>query len=499
MRRLEQLLERSAAAAPEAVAVHCPHAGPVRYRELDELARRTAGFLSRHGVGNGARVGVLLPKSALGVAAMQGALRVGAAYVPIDPLSPLARTATIVRNAELSALIGASARLAELETAGALPRVSLRFAELGALASPELEPFAAAAPAEPAVGSDALAYVLYTSGSTGLPKGVCISHANALAFIEWAAALLEPRPDDVFGNHAPFHFDLSVLDLYVAFGAGASVALAPETAALAPSRLVDLIVERGVSIWYSVPSALCMMLRSGGLLERGPLPLRAVCFAGEPFPPRELAALRRGLPAVRLVNLYGPTETNVCTYYEVPAEVRPDAPVPIGVAASGDSVWAEKEDGTPAAPGEVGELLVLGPSVMLGYFGEEPRRGGEPYRTGDLVRVREDAGFDFIGRRDQQVKLRGHRIELGEVETALLAHPDVEEVAVTVVGSGLDAKLVAAAVARAERQVPLLELKATCAARVPRAMIIERVVWLEALPRTPTGKLDRIALADACR
>src|SRR5262249_2496361 len=153
------------------------------------------------------------------------------------------------------------------------------------------------------------------------------------------------------------------------------------------------------------------------------------------FPPRELAELRRQTPGVRLLNFYGPTETNVCTYYELPPELAPDGELPIGSAASGNVVWAEKDDGTHAEPGETGELVVTGPTVMLGYFGELPHPRGAPYRTGDLVRVRADGAFQFLGRRDQLVKLHGYRVELGEVEAALRRHPELGEVAVTVSGS----------------------------------------------------------------
>jgi clorobiocin biosynthesis protein CloN4 len=189
----------------------------------------------------------------------------------------------------------------------------------------------------------------------------------------------------------------------------------------------------------------------------------------------------------------------VVTCYAVPEQVPDDVPIPIGTAASGAVVWAEKENASRALPGEVGELLVAGPTVMLGYWGHPPHPRGAPYRTGDLVRVRSDGGFEYLGRRDGMVKLKGHRVELGEVETALARHPDIAEVAATVVGSGLDARLIAAAVARGERRVPLIELKTLCSKRLPRYMIIDRVVWLDALPRTSNGKLDRRAISVACQ
>jgi acyl-coenzyme A synthetase/AMP-(fatty) acid ligase len=194
-----------------------------------------------------------------------------------------------------------------------------------------------------------------------------------------------------------------------------------------------------------------------------------------------------------MFNWYGPTETNVCTGYEV-AEIAPDrsVPVPIGQAASGDQVWAVKEDGSEAGIGEEGELVVFGPSVSLGYWGRGPQ-GDRPYRTGDIVR-RESAGdYVYVGRRDHMVKIRGHRVELGEVEAALLTHPQLEDAAVAPVGSGIEARLVGFVTARSEPP-SLLEIKRHCAERLPRHMIVDRAIFLEELPRTRNGKLDRLAL-----
>jgi amino acid adenylation domain-containing protein len=339
---------------------------------------------------------------------------------------------------------------------------------------------------------DDLAYILYTSGSTGTPKGVCISHRNAMAFVDWAAREVGVRPDDHLSNHAPFHFDLSVFDLYAAFRCGARVAIVPEQHAYVPRALVEFIVRERISVWYAVPSALILMVDRGGLLAHPKLPLRAVVFAGEPYPIRQLRRLREGLPEVRLFNWYGPTETNVCTGYEV-GEIESDrtAPVPIGHAASGDRVWAVREDGSEAGIGEEGELVVSGPTVSLGYWGRAPQ-GDEPYRTGDLVRLQDDGEYVYMGRRDHMVKIRGHRVELGEIEAALLTHPDVTEAAVVAVGSGIEARLVA--FLAGDRDPALLEVKRHCAERLPRHMIVDSVVFLEELPRTRNGKLDRLAL-----
>lgn len=481
---LHDLMARSAARTPGAVAVAGP-CGPVTYRELDDRASALAATLTGREVGRGDRVLIWGPKSAAAIAAMQGVLRVGAAYVPADPLTPPERIALIARE---------SAARAVCAPAGLLARIPDPLRDRLVCVDPEDPPARPRTPAYAQVDPDDLAYILYTSGSTGTPKGVCISHRNALAFVEWAVAELDPGPGDRFANHASFSFDLSVLDLYAAFAAGAAVCPVPTEFAYAPKRLVEFLHEERISFWYSVPSVLILMQRDGGLLDRpAPGTLRALLFAGEPFPIRHVRRLAEWSDA-RLLNLYGPTETNVCTYHEVrPADLRRDVPVPIGRACSGDRVWARRPDGTAAAPGEEGELVVSGPTVFLGYWGR-PRQE-DPYETGDRVRVRPDGSFDYLGRGDGMVKVRGHRIELGEVTAALLAHPDVAEAAVTAVGEGLDRRLAAFVIRAPGSAFGNVELRRHLAGRLPPHMIPDDVRFVGELPRTARGKLDVAALS----
>jgi amino acid adenylation domain-containing protein len=364
----------------------------------------------------------------------------------------------------------------------------------GALTFTDVERFSDAPVSTSTRADSDLAYILYTSGSTGKPKGVCISHRNALAFIEWARTTVGARAGDRFASHAPFHFDLSVFDLYVSFACGGTTCIIPEGAAYAPQLLVEFIREEQITIWYSVPTALTLMLEHGELLDLEPLPMRAVIFAGEPFPIKPLRRIRERWPELRLFNFYGPTETNVCTAYEV-GTIDPERihPVPIGTASSGDCVWAVKEDGTHAGVGEEGELLVSGPTVMVGYWGEAPHDG--PYRTGDIVRLLPDGNYEYIGRRDHMVKVRGYRIEMGDIEAALLAHPGLRAAAVVVSGESIKTRIVAFAVASGASRPTVLQLKRHCADRLPRYMIIDDVRYVEALPRTANGKIDRLALS----
>jgi amino acid adenylation domain-containing protein len=530
MRSLADVFASGLARSPDGPAVREP-GREVSYRELDALIERLVASLVELGVGRGERVAVWLPKSIEAIAAMQAAVRVGAAYVPVDPLSPPERMRRVLGDCQASACVS-SAEGIERALAGELPGLSLVTLtssggwevrrgvdpeEVRAM-SPEAwrageraagvetarrgadwggvheVPGAVGTLADPGfAGEDELAYILYTSGSTGTPKGVCISHRNALAFVEWAHAELAPHAEDRFANHAPLHFDLSVLDLYVAFLAGACVCLIPETISFIPARLVELVRTERITIWYSVPSALMLMERAG-LLEDPPPGLRAVLFAGEPFPIEPLRRLRAALPQARLLNLYGPTETNVCTWYEVgEIDEHAERPVPIGRACSGDRVWVEDRDGFPVPVGGSGELVVEGPTVMLGYWGAPRQRG--PYRTGDIAERISPEEYRYVGRRDAMVKVRGHRVELGEVEAALVVHEEILEVAVVVLGTGLDSRLVAAVVASADAAPGLLEIKRWCAERLPRYMIVHELYVLAELPRSRNGKLDRRALA----
>nr|ABO15844.1 amino acid adenyltransferase [Wenjunlia vitaminophila] len=459
--------------------------GPTTYRDLDRLADQYAAALLGRGVAPGDRVVIWSHKCTEAVAVMQAALRVGAIYIPVTGSNPPARLTKIVANAEPALVVADEDAAFRAHKAGwdRAPLLSLdelrRKASEGARPKPyENQP-------------DEPAYILYTSGSTGDPKGVCISHRNSLAFVEWAAAEVAVGPQDRLSNHAPFNFDLSVFDLYAAFRAGASVHLVPQEMAYAPEQLVQFMRDRGITVWYSVPSALSLMIREGGLLD-GPVPpaLRACIFAGEPFAVHHVHALRKGWPQVRLLNWYGPTETNVCTWYEVTdADLERDRPVPIGRACSGDTVMLDPDNG------DEGEVVVSGPTVMLGYWGKEPHRG--PYRTGDMARRNSDGDLEYSGRRDHMVKVRGHRIELGEIEAAIASLDSVSDVSVLVVGSGLEAQLHAAVVSSQANRPSLLTVKRACAERLPTYMIIDKLHILDDLPRTANGKTDRARLTAA--
>ncbi|WP_025131879.1 L-proline--[L-prolyl-carrier protein] ligase [Pseudomonas sp. PH1b] len=493
MTLIHERVMRSAARYPQQMAVVDEQQG-LSYAALERRTAEFAAMLCALDVRQGQRILLWAHKSVDLVALMQAALRLGVVYVPVDPLSPVSRLEKIARDCQGVLIICTAAHLEEI-AGGELAQArcvvlddptSARYwrsidTRSSVMAKVEIQP-------------DDLAYILYTSGSTGTPKGVSLSHGNALAFVDWACERYGFKANERFANHAPFHFDLSVLDLYCALNVGATVHLVPEAMAFSPRLLTDFIGSHEITVWYSVPSVLMMMMQDGGLLTDLQGTLRVLLFAGEPFPIKHLRELRAAYPEVRLANLFGPTETNVCTAFEVDA-IDPQRllPVPIGTAASGNQVWAQKPDGSRCAPGEEGELVVQGPTVMLGYFALPEQQG--PYKTGDMVRQLADGNYEYLGRRDDMLKVRGNRIERGEVEAALLAHPQVSEAAVLVIGEGMNAQLWGALVPQAGASLSIIDLKRHCAQCLPRYMIIDKMLCLEALPRNANGKVDRFALA----
>jgi amino acid adenylation domain-containing protein len=507
---LQQLLTASAERCPEAPAVRA-RGRSLGYGELEARSSQLAHLLRERGVVPGDRVGLYFPKAVESVVAMLGVLKAGAAYVPLDPHAPVARVAGIAADCGLRALVTTAERLAALPPAplACAVLVSGQAEAAHQVEWPALAAYPATAPPAAAIETD-LAYVLYTSGSTGRPKGVMLTHRNALTFVDWCAATFGVGADDRLANHAPLHFDLSVFDVYNALAAGACVTLIHEEVALFPQRLAALVEAERFTVWYSVPSALVYLLQHGDLGARDLDRLRLVLFAGEVFPMKYLRQLADLLPRAELYNLYGPTETNVCTYHRVDrARLAGQERLPIGRACANTDTLVLDADGRRVGPGETGELYVRGPSVTPGYWGDtdktaralvanplQPWLGERLYRTGDLVTLDADGEYQFLGRRDSQVKSRGYRIELGDVEAALYAHPDVLEAAVIAVpDEEIGSRLRAFVAPPPGRTLTPAALQAHCARLVPRYMVPEAIEVRPSLPRTSTGKTDRTRLA----
>ncbi len=507
---LHQLLVRSAQKYPGRIAVEETDDGAITYQDLDQLSNQLRDRLTQLGVRPGDRVGIYLRKSIDAVTSIFGILKAGAAYVPVDPGAPPALNAYIFGDCTVKAIILEKRfveKLSEEFASGDAipPLVVLEGAGGGSYLKSALETADIDIPIQP-VGTepspDDLAYILYTSGSTGKPKGVMLSHENAISFIDWCSEVFEPNEIDRFSSHAPFHFDLSILDIYVAIKHGATLVLVDEAVGKDPLRLAPWISNKRISVWYSTPSILSFLAQYGRLEDYEFTDLRFVLFAGEVFPIKHLRMLKDLLPKPRYLNLYGPTETNVCTYFEIPAAIPMDQakPFPIGVACSHYRIRIVDEEGQDVERGQTGELIAAGRGVMQGYWNLPDRTanaflvdsyGERWYKTGDVVVQDDEGNYIYLSRRDRMVKKRGYRVELGEIEAGLYKHPDVKEAGVIAFSNDENGVQIKAFLSFKEGQSPSrIELKRFCSENLPNYMIPDFFTFMDSLPKTSTDKLD---------
>lgn len=493
------------------VAVREVSGAAITYRDLDRLSDRLRDRLAGLGVVRGDRVGIYLHKSIDSVASILGVLKCGAAYVPVDPTAPASRNAFIFHDCSVSAVVTevslAGALAKEMGELGASPPVLALEGTGGGMplrALLDREDASAPAPASANAASelDDLAYILYTSGSTGRPKGVMLSHRNAQRFVDWCSGTFAPTAADRFSSHAPFHFDLSILDIYTPLRHGAELVLVPEAAGKDPLALAGIIAEHRLTVWYSTPSILGLLAQYGKMEGRDYSSLRLVLFAGEVFPVSHLRTLKRLLPHPRYFNLYGPTETNVCTFYELPPAVEDDRtePYPIGAVCAHYRGAVVDGDGNEVEKRSEGELLIQGDGVMRGYWNlpEQNERAfvdlagrGRWYRTGDLVAELPGGDLAFIGRKDRMVKKRGYRVELGEIEACLYRHANVREAAAVALPDETDGvKIVAHLATRDGKRISLIEIKQFCSRHLPLYFIPDLFEFYPALPKTSTDKID---------
>ncbi|HEX6733656.1 MAG TPA: amino acid adenylation domain-containing protein [Azonexus sp.] len=493
-----ELFEQQAARTPDAVAL--VHAGQaMRYRELNARANQVARHLWRRGAGPESLVGVCLNRSPDLLVALLGVWKAGAAYVPLDPGDPPERLAFMVRDAELRLMLS-ERRCRGLFAPGTVETLCLD-ADWPTIAQERSGNLAAA------VTPANLAYVMYTSGSTGQPKGAMIVHGGLVNYLCWAIGAYGLEADAAVVVHSSVAFDLTVTSLYPPLLVGGQVELLGEDDG-ARHLVAALRQGKGRSLLKITPAHLDLLAQQLGPAEMAQV-ARTVVIGGEQLFAERLRPWRRHAPHARLINEYGPTETVVgCCTYELRADDPDSGPVPIGRPIANTRLYVLDPAFHPLPPGVTGELYIGGIGVARGYLNRpeltRERFVADPfsshpdarlYRTGDLARYRADGILEYVGRADDQVKLLGFRIEPGEIEAHLAAHPDVAACAVAVRESaGGERRLIAYVVPRRPAEPGAGQLRDFLARHVPHYMLPARFVTLPQLPLTRNGKIDRNAL-----
>jgi amino acid adenylation domain-containing protein len=473
-------------------AMHTPHAAAVveddRIMSFSELFQQAASLALRfveHGIQKQDRIALVLPKNTDAIIAVFASLLAGAVYVPIHPRWPKDRIDSVLAECAARLVIEGDnqpPRITDCQTGVNIPW-ALEPIETNGLDS------------LPTLNARDPAFILFTSGSTGQPKGVVLSHRAVSAFVKWTASEFQIASGDRIACPSPLGFDLSTFDIFNMALSGATCVLAPDSIVWMPRFLAQFVREARITCWYSVPSILTGMLHVGHFAEHEYPDLRLILFAGEVFPGPDVALLQAAVTKAICANLYGPTETNVVTWYRVPHGFDGSQPLPIGHPCP----YA-----TLAVDGVSGELLAGGDSLMNGYWNrpEDSERsfitlqGKRYYRTGDRVSLAADGSYLFSGRFDRQVKRRGFRIELGEIEAALVRHEDILEAAVVAVEDGPIGTVITAFVRLSSvGAVTLAEAKAHCGRILPPYMLPNHILFVDTIPRGSRGKTDYIVLS----
>lgn len=514
---LQDRITRRTERNPDATAV-VMNRERMSYSQLEELSNQLARLLRAGGCQKGDRVCLLTPKSPMAIVGMLGVAKAGGIYVPLDTASPAPRLARIVESCQPRWVLGVEAVTPLLEellaeeqfrrsllvgwldrkpAGGNNFRIEFLLEDLAQVEATRLES---------RTYTDDPLYILFTSGSTGTPKGVPITQSNVIHFIDWAQRYFGIDSSDRLSGHSPFHFDLSVFDIYGALTAGAELHLVPSELNLLPTKLADFIRESGLTQWFSVPSVLSYMAKFDAVRFDDFPTLKRLLWCGEVLPTPVLIYWMKRLPKVTFTNLYGPTETTIASsYYTIPQCPQDEkAPIPIGVGCEGEELLVLDEEFRSLPPGQVGDLYIRGVGLSPGYWRDQEKTervflpnpsnpSDRLYRTGDLASVGEDGLIYFHGREDSQIKSRGYRIELGEIETALNALEGLRECAVVAINSnGFEGTAICCAYVEGNKgQLTPAILRHKLTKLLPSYMLPSRWMAVDKLPKNPNGKIDR--------
>lgn len=495
MKTITDYLEETARNYPDKTAF-TDEKREITFQEVREEAQKVAvSLISMHLFKK--PVVIFMDKSVECINAFLGVAYSGNFYTVIDIHMPPARVEKILNTLQPEVLITDEAHYSEAaKTAG-----NIKILRYEQMMSNTVDGKLLLETAEHIVQTDIL-YVLFTSGSTGIPKGVIISHEAVIAYLEWGAETFHLDETAVFANQTPFYFVMSGFDIYQTIRNGGTMHIIPKNLFMFPLKLLEFLRDRKTNILYWVPSVLCFVANFNALPKLHLDGLKAVMFGGEVMPSKQLNMWRKEYPDVQFVNQYGPTEmTDICTYYIVDREIADNESLPIGIPCSHMDILLLDENDKPAKPGEIGELCGRGPSLAYGYYNDSDKTASafvqnplntsypeKIYRTGDLVRLNERGELIYVSRKDFQIKHMGHRIELGEIETAVSALEGVESNCCLYAGEKQG--IVLFYTGSLDGNEILRQLKSS----LPNYMLPNRRIQLEQMPLNLNGKIDRAQL-----
>jgi len=510
MHSLSQFFSDLASKYPERNALMFPDGVNVSYAELNELSNKIANFLISKGVKRQDVVAILNDKTKVSYALMIACVKIGAIYTNLDPKSPIERLARMMSIASPSLIFYFDTISDETKTVCESNAKSWNYSNDDFLKL--IETYDSRLDTNGLnIPGNVPAYIMFTSGSTGFPKGVVISHQNVLNFIEWSKSVYETTVNDVFTNINPMHFDNSVFDFYASLFTGASMIPITEELTRNPRKLIEGLNKVEPTIWFSVPSMLVFALNMRAIRESDLPTLRVVTFGGEGFPKnqlRKLWALWGG--RVRFVNVYGPTEcTCICSSYDVTeSDMRTDELLPLGFMAPNFYGLVMNPEGIQQDFDEIGELYIGGPNLGIGYYNNLEKTKevfiSNPlnnkfeetvYKSGDLVQLDSKTNmFVFAGRKDNQIKRMGYRIELEEIENAFNSIESIKECAVVFMDNEKYASKIIACLNTEEQEDA--EIIKVLKNYLPSYMLPDMFFYYASLPKNQNGKIDRLKLKE---
>lgn len=506
-----QIIENSAKRFPKRDAFRCGN-DSINYEDLNQKTSQLAQFFIENGIKKGDRVGIYLNRCLDTALAIYGVMKAGAIYVPIDTTAPIERVHFVIKDCGIQFLISNKTQKRKLQQ---IINGEVQLKNIVGLSADWEVPttswetiFSKNKTFTPIriLESDP-AYIIYTSGSTGIPKGILHTHHSGLAYAKLTADLYQLNEHDRIANHAPLHFDISTLGFFTSPLVGATTVIIPEAYTRLPASLAMLMEKEKLTVWYSVPLALVQVLQQGVIEQKDFSTLRWILYGGEPFPLKYLKAWMNILPQATFSNVYGPAEVNQCTYYNFQKLSAEEESVPLGQVWGNSDFLILDENENSTTEGEIGELLIRSATRMAGYWNQPEltersyfKRKTETgideifYRTGDLVSLRKDGNLMFQGRKDRQIKIRGYRVELDEIEALLLQHEMIKEAATFVIQKE-EEKIINAAVILNEKNQPVaLDFRTYLGKHLPKYAVPKEIYLLEDFPRTSTGKINRQTL-----